>query len=92
MSPPLILALDIGTSSVRAALYNANGNVLPETFVKNERTLASTEDGGAEIDAEEAFSQVARAIDDVLKKAKAVKGRYRIRGRLELLAQPGRGR
>jgi gluconokinase len=75
LSPPLILALDIGTSSVRAALYNANGNVLPETFVKNERTLALTEDGGAEIDAEEAFSQVARAIDDVLKKAGSVKGR-----------------
>lgn len=74
MSPPLILALDIGTSSVRAALYNANGNVLHGTFVKNERTLASTEDGGAEIDAEDAFSQVARAIDDVLKKAKSVKG------------------
>ena len=71
----LILALDIGTSSVRAALYNAGGNVLSETFVKNERTLTSTEDGGAEIAAEEAFSQVTEAIDDVLKKAGPVKGK-----------------
>jgi gluconokinase len=74
LNPPLILALDIGTSSVRAALYDGRGRVLPETFVKNERTLVSTDDGGAEIDAGEAFAQVARAIDDVLEKAKDVKG------------------
>jgi len=66
---PLILALDIGTSSVRAALYDSNGNALPATMVKNERQLTQTEDGGAEIDALEAFAQVERAIDDVLKKA-----------------------
>jgi gluconokinase len=75
LNPPLILALDIGTSSVRAALYDGDGRVLPETFVKNERTLTATEDGGAEIEAKEAFAQVARAIDDVLKKARSVKGK-----------------
>lgn len=37
-------------------------------MVKNERTLTSTDDGGFEIDAEEAFSQIVEAIDDVLKK------------------------
>ncbi|MCA1622513.1 MAG: gluconokinase [Acidobacteria bacterium] len=62
-----VLALDIGTSSVRAALYDFAGNVLPETFVKNERRLTATEDGGAEIDADVAFSQVIKAIDNVLK-------------------------
>jgi gluconokinase len=65
-----IIVLDIGTSSVRAALYDFAGNVLPETFVKNERQLKLTEDGGAEIDALAAFQQVEKAIDDVLKKAK----------------------
>lgn len=74
MKTPIILVLDIGTSSVRAALYDAQGSVLPETFVKHERTLTVTDDGGAEIDADEAFAQVAGAIDDVLKKAKRVKG------------------
>jgi len=69
-----VLAIDIGTSSVRAALYDAKGNVLPETMVKNERALTATDDGGAEIDAGEAFSQVVKAIDAVLKKASAVKG------------------
>jgi gluconokinase len=69
-----VLALDIGTSSVRAALYDADGNVLPETMVKNERQLTATDDGGAEIDAVEAFEQVVKAIDDVLQKSETVEG------------------
>jgi gluconokinase len=74
LQSPFILALDIGTSSVRAALYDVAGNVLPATMVKNERQLKITEDGGAEIDALEAFRQVEKAIDDVLKKAKNLTG------------------
>ncbi|MCY7376871.1 MAG: hypothetical protein LH472_13000, partial [Pyrinomonadaceae bacterium] len=70
----LILALDIGTSSVRAALYDWRGNVLPETMVKNERTLTATDDGGAEIDAAEAFAQIEKAVDDVLAKSVKLKG------------------
>jgi gluconokinase len=70
----LILALDIGTSSVRAALYDDAGNVLPRTMVKNERSLIVTDDGGAEIDANEAFDQVVAAIDEVLLKAEKIKG------------------
>ena len=62
-----ILALDVGTSSVRAAIYNEKAERMPESFVKNERTLHLTEDGGADIDAEEALAQVVEAIDDVIK-------------------------
>ena len=43
-------------------------------MVKHERTLAITDEGGAEIDANEAFDQVAAAIDDVLKKSAKIKG------------------
>ncbi len=53
---------------MRSALYDCRAEVLPETMVKNDRTVNSTEDGGAEIDAAEAFSQVIKAVDDVLKK------------------------
>ncbi len=70
----LVLGLDIGTSSVRAALYDDKGNVLPRTMVKNERSLTATDDGGAEIDADQAFDQVAAAVGDVLAKAEKVKG------------------
>lgn len=38
-------------------------------MVKNERTLTATDDGGAEIDADEAFAQIVRVIDDVLAKS-----------------------
>ncbi|MEP6850539.1 MAG: gluconokinase [Acidobacteriota bacterium] len=74
MNKDLVLALDIGTSSVRSALYDCAGNVLTRTMVKNERRLIATDDGGAEIDADEAFDQVAAAIDDVLHKAEKIKG------------------
>lgn len=63
-----ILALDIGTSSVRAAIYDGQGRRIEKSFVKNERNLDVTEDGGAEIDAEKAISQVIRAVEDVLSK------------------------
>ncbi len=61
--------MDIGTSSVRSALYDARGDVLSKTMVKNERRLSVTDDGGAEIDAIEAFDQVVEAIDDVLRRS-----------------------
>ena len=90
MKMPLILALDIGTSSVRAALYNSAGEVLPKTFVKNERTLTATEDGGAEIDASEALAQIEKAIDDVLKKSAKTNGEIVAVAASSLLAQPCR--
>jgi gluconokinase len=74
LTQELILGLDIGTSSVRAALYDSKGNMLPETLVKNERSLTSTADGGAEIDAEVALRQIIRAIDDVLEISSGVEG------------------
>ncbi len=63
-----ILALDIGTSSVRASIYDFRADVLPETVVKMERTVNFTEDGGAELTADEAFTQVCDAIDEVLRR------------------------
>lgn len=69
MNDSLILALDIGTSSVRAALYDSRAKRLDETFVKNARRLVMTDEGGAEIDAETALLQAVAAIDEVLEKA-----------------------
>jgi gluconokinase len=63
---PFALALDIGTSSVRAALYDDSGNQLEQSFVKHERTLHTSLEGGAELEAEEALEQVERAIDATL--------------------------
>ncbi|PYS99386.1 MAG: carbohydrate kinase [Acidobacteria bacterium] len=66
MTKELILGLDIGTSSVRAALYDMRGDLIPKTLVKNERTLTATHDGGAEIDAGTALIQILASVSDVL--------------------------
>ena len=65
----LILALDIGSSSVRAAYFDHAGNLLPRTLVKFERKLKATAAGGSEIDADAAVRQVVAAIDAALEKA-----------------------
>ena len=54
MNKSFILALDIGTSSVRAAIYDLNAEPVPHMSVKIERGLRATADGGSEIDADEA--------------------------------------
>lgn len=74
MEQPLILALDIGSSSVRASLYEGNANPIPRTFVKTERLFIATADGGSELDSRDAFAQVVAAIDTVLEKSKKIKG------------------
>ena len=74
MTQKLILGLDIGTSSVRAALYDDSGTMVPDTLVKNERSLTATEEGGSEIDAELALKQVVNTIDEILKKPAARNG------------------
>ena len=67
----LILGLDVGSSSVRGALFDGGGRMLKRTFVKVERRLAATRDGGAELDANTAFRQVVGVIDGVLERAPA---------------------
>ncbi len=63
---PLVLALDIGTSSVRASLYDESGCEVPETQARTAVTILTTAEGGAELDADEAFAQVTRTIDRAL--------------------------
>jgi gluconokinase len=70
----LILALDIGSSSVRASLYDSKANAIRGAFAKVERTFTITSDGGAEIDAEKALSHVVASIDQLLEKTSKIKG------------------
>ncbi len=69
MNKEFVLSIDIGTSSVRAGLYDFRAEAVPESFIKHERTLSATDDGGAEIDADEAFAQVEEAIADAIGKS-----------------------
>jgi gluconokinase len=69
----MILAIDIGTSSVRAALYDQKGALVKGTLVKNERRLRSTADGGSEIDADAAIRQTVKTIDSVIRLSAKIK-------------------
>jgi gluconokinase len=70
----LILAIDVGTSSVRAALYDRAGEMIPQTLVKTERRLDQTTDGGSEIDAAAALRQVTNVIDEITATAAKIAG------------------
>jgi gluconokinase len=72
---PLVLAIDIGTSSVRAALYDARGQEISGTESRVVRQLSTTHDGGAEEATEEAIENVARTIDKLLAEQQALASR-----------------
>lgn len=61
--PPFVLAVDVGTSSVRVALYDARAREVEGTQARIMRGFRITPDGGAELDAEVAVEEVARVID-----------------------------
>ena len=62
----LVLALDIGTSSLRASLYDDEAREIPGTQARTASNLSTTVEGGAELHADEALEQVARTIDATL--------------------------
>ena len=66
---PLVLTLDIGSSSVRAMLYDRNARPLPGLEARRPHALRTTHDGGVEGDPEGLVRLVEEAIDEVLAKA-----------------------
>lgn len=58
-----ILALDVGTSSIRAIGYDALGRPLPGADARVACEPASSADGGSELDPEELVAATASAID-----------------------------
>lgn len=75
---PLVLALDISTSSVRAALYDGKASEVAGAEAELARALHTTADGGAELDAREAIGQVISTIDAFFSKAAAQDGRIEL--------------
>lgn len=68
---PLVLTLDVGSSSLRASLYDRNGHSLEGLEARTSYQLDTTADGGVEKDPDELFQIVVEAIDQVLEKAGA---------------------
>src|SRR5215210_1188484 len=61
-----VLSIDVGSSSVRAGLYDGSGEDIVGTEVKRDYEFEYTADGGASIDAGELLDLVARAVDGAL--------------------------
>lgn len=69
VSDPLILTIDIGTSSLRAMLFDQAAQAVPGVEARAETPLRTTYDGGVELDPEALFGAVVAAIDDLLLQA-----------------------
>lgn len=67
--PPLILALDIGTSSVRAALYDRLGRAVEGAEMREPHQIYTTVEGAAETDADALLAIVWRCLDGALFRA-----------------------
>ena len=61
-----VLALDVGTSSVRAAVYDAAGRMLPQTYAAITYQVDTREAGQVSSDPEMLFRLVGRVIDQAL--------------------------
>jgi gluconokinase len=66
---PLVLALDIGTSSTRALIFDCAGRTLRGSECQIEFELTTTPDGGAEVDPIALLDLVCQSIDGVLRQS-----------------------
>ena len=68
MKKPLILTLDMVTSSVRAMLFDSRGRAVPEAEVQTAYVQRTTGDGGVEADAETLLAVTVSCLAQLLKK------------------------
>lgn len=66
LKSPLVLTLDIGSSSARAMIFDAHACVVPNATAQIKYQFRTTPDGGVEIDADELFKHCVGAIDELL--------------------------
>ena len=69
MKQSLILSLDIGSSSVRAAVYDGRAKPIRDLSVSIKHSFENTSGGGSEMDVDECLARVISAIDNVLDNA-----------------------
>jgi gluconokinase len=67
--PPLILAIDAGTSSARALLFDARARTIDGVAAQEHYSVRSSEDGASEDDPDAAIERVTRCVDTALEQA-----------------------
>jgi gluconokinase len=66
---PLVLAIDVGSSSVRASLFDARARAIEGAEARENHLLHTAPDGTAEDDAEHLLERVSQVIDQALRAA-----------------------
>lgn len=74
---PFILVIDIGTSSLRAMVYDANAQEVTDLIARRKYQPDTTDDGGSTLDARAMFETLAGALDELM---------ARVKGKLEIAA------
>ncbi len=67
---PLVLAVDIGTSSIRAALFDLHGRRLPKSLTQREHAVTHAPAGAAELDPATLEDGFLRCLDQTLPHAR----------------------
>ena len=68
---PFVLAIDVGSSSVKAALFDSRARMLGHTAVRIAHRIHPTRDGGVEEAPDHLVSNVEEAVDGVMRRAGA---------------------
>ncbi len=66
---PLVLIIDVGSSSVRALLFDARARTVDGVAAQERYSVSSSDDGASEIDPDAAFERVLRCVDTALEQA-----------------------
>ncbi len=66
---PLVLVLDVGTSSLRVQIRDGEAGAIPDLDVRVPHQVSRSSDGRATLDADEILAGVACAVDQVLERA-----------------------
>jgi gluconokinase len=64
-----VLALDLGTSSVRALVFDDRGVALPEVLARRPTRLDITDEGKAELDPDEVVAAIGECLDELAGRA-----------------------
>src|SRR6266704_163564 len=67
--PPFVLSLDVGTSSTRTMLFDANGSAVSGIVAQSKYKLTTSRQGEVSVDADMLTDVVVQTIDDALKAA-----------------------
>ena len=65
MADARVLALDLGTSSVRALVFDGRGVAVPGVLARRPTSLEVTDDGKAELDPDEVVAAVGACLDEL---------------------------